>query len=321
MFHDAYKGWSCCNKKSTDFTEFLNFKGCTLAKHSNMKPSEPAKPESVPVEEEKPSIPVPLNKEIRLERPKLESPLILLPPKVSPSFKEQIDALPPAEIKRIVSMMEEISIGEKCKNSGCTVSYESPATNETECVYHSGVPIFHEGMKYWSCCQKKTSDFSAFMAQVGCETGRHCWIKETSSQLVKCRWDWHQTARDVVVSVYAKMYDYKRSFVKVNPIRLAVELVFPQQHDSKFTIDMELRGIIKVEAATVSMMGTKVEIVLPKAEPGSWPKLEVPKVVEKKAPKLPETPQKPDVDENNDSDVDLDDVTGLAPPKVSEVPN
>lgn len=35
VFHDAYKGWSCCNKKSVDFTEFLNFKGCTLSEHSN----------------------------------------------------------------------------------------------------------------------------------------------------------------------------------------------------------------------------------------------------------------------------------------------
>ncbi len=26
-FHDAYKGWSCCSKKCTDFTEFLNFPG------------------------------------------------------------------------------------------------------------------------------------------------------------------------------------------------------------------------------------------------------------------------------------------------------
>ena len=27
FFHDAYKGWSCCNKKCTDFTEFLNTPG------------------------------------------------------------------------------------------------------------------------------------------------------------------------------------------------------------------------------------------------------------------------------------------------------
>ena len=25
IFHDAMKGWSCCKKKSPDFTEFLNF--------------------------------------------------------------------------------------------------------------------------------------------------------------------------------------------------------------------------------------------------------------------------------------------------------
>ena len=28
FFHDAYKGWSCCQQKSTDFTTFLNFKPC-----------------------------------------------------------------------------------------------------------------------------------------------------------------------------------------------------------------------------------------------------------------------------------------------------
>ena len=38
-FHDAYKIWSCCNRKSTDFTEFLNFKGCTTGPHSNEKVS------------------------------------------------------------------------------------------------------------------------------------------------------------------------------------------------------------------------------------------------------------------------------------------
>lgn len=44
MFHDALKGWSCCNKKSTDFTQFLSIPGCTRSKHSNEKPPEPEKP-------------------------------------------------------------------------------------------------------------------------------------------------------------------------------------------------------------------------------------------------------------------------------------
>lgn len=42
-FHDAYKGWSCCGKKATDFTEFLNFPGCTKGRHSRDKPVEPEK--------------------------------------------------------------------------------------------------------------------------------------------------------------------------------------------------------------------------------------------------------------------------------------
>ena len=60
-FHDAYKGWSCCQvskdnmqdqnshlfhllqNKSTDFTTFLNTPGCALGKHSNVKPINPEK--------------------------------------------------------------------------------------------------------------------------------------------------------------------------------------------------------------------------------------------------------------------------------------
>ncbi|VDQ17978.1 unnamed protein product [Trichobilharzia regenti] len=43
IFHDAKKKWSCCNKYSTDFSEFLSIKGCTVGKHSNTRPEEPVK--------------------------------------------------------------------------------------------------------------------------------------------------------------------------------------------------------------------------------------------------------------------------------------
>lgn len=64
-----------------------------------------------------------------------------------------------------------------CKNGGCNCSYESPTTNDTICVHHPGVPIFHEGMKYWSCCNKKTADFSSFLNQKGCTEGSHKWTE------------------------------------------------------------------------------------------------------------------------------------------------
>ena len=45
VFHDALKGWSCCEKRVTDFSEFLNLPGCTAGYHSKDKPTEQVKPE------------------------------------------------------------------------------------------------------------------------------------------------------------------------------------------------------------------------------------------------------------------------------------
>lgn len=93
FFHDAYKGWTCCNKKSVDFTEFLNIKGCQLAKHSNVKPIEPEKPAPKIVEEEEPEkIPEPL-KPSALVRPPFDSALVTLKPTVAPALKQAIDNL------------------------------------------------------------------------------------------------------------------------------------------------------------------------------------------------------------------------------------
>lgn len=75
---------------------------------------------------------------------------------------------------------DEVSIGTTCKNGGCSKTYEGPETNETTCRFHPGVPIFHEGLKFWSCCQKKTTDFNTFLSQVGCQEGTHTWKKDVS---------------------------------------------------------------------------------------------------------------------------------------------
>lgn len=55
--------------------------------------------------------------------------------------------------------------------------YQGEQSNSEKCIYHPGTAVFHEGMKYWSCCEKKTSDFGAFLEQRGCTTGSHCWSK------------------------------------------------------------------------------------------------------------------------------------------------
>jgi len=51
IFHDALKGWSCCKKRSTDFTEFLNIPGCSFGRHSNIKPLETEKQAKIDCED------------------------------------------------------------------------------------------------------------------------------------------------------------------------------------------------------------------------------------------------------------------------------
>uniref|UniRef100_S4RWL1 Uncharacterized protein n=1 Tax=Petromyzon marinus TaxID=7757 RepID=S4RWL1_PETMA len=60
-------------------------------------------------------------------------------------------------------------------------------------------------VKFWSCCRRKTSDFNTFLSQPGCHRATHVWVKaEVCRKAVPCRYDWHQTATQVVVTVYAR---------------------------------------------------------------------------------------------------------------------
>merc|ERR1712012_977659 len=174
-FHDAYKGWSCCQNKSTDFTTFLNTPGCALGKHSNVKPINPEKitgnlnkePEPVVVETRPPIQP-------EAPRPSYDTPMTRLEPTVAASLKQAIAALPPPQIENGDSAV--IAEGECCKNNGCKKTYSAERV-DNECLYHPGIPVFHEGMKYWSCCQRKTTEFQEFMDQVGCTVGKCKWIE------------------------------------------------------------------------------------------------------------------------------------------------
>lgn len=117
FFHDAYKGWTCCQKKSVDFTEFLNIKGCELSAHSNAKPAEPVKPvadsssatdatgsssaasaaaaESAPVRVVEPIKPS------TLVRPDFNAPLVQIEPVVAPALQQAIDSIVPIIVRGV----------------------------------------------------------------------------------------------------------------------------------------------------------------------------------------------------------------------------
>lgn len=37
--------------------------------------------------------------------------------------------------------------------------------------------FFSFSYKYWTCCNKRTSDFQEFLKQGGCDSGKHEWMK------------------------------------------------------------------------------------------------------------------------------------------------
>ncbi|KIK63602.1 hypothetical protein GYMLUDRAFT_71739 [Collybiopsis luxurians FD-317 M1] len=63
----------------------------------------------------------------------------------------------------------------RCSRKGCGKEYTEGSSQS--CIFHPGGPVFHEGLKSWSCCSEKNKpvlDFDEFMNIKGCvETDRH----------------------------------------------------------------------------------------------------------------------------------------------------
>lgn len=147
----------------------------------------------------------------------------------------------------------------------------------------------------------------------------------------------------MVVAIYAKLYHYEQSFIKVNPVRLVVGLVFPQQDNAEFNLDVELCGvsvhcalrnlhsnfiaahwlniilqIVDISKATAHMYGTKVELTLPKAEPGTWATLDIKQKPSNPVPNFNPKINEDEISDEEDSDVDLDDIEPIRGAKITE---
>ena len=72
---------------------------------------------------------------------------------------------PLGDEKKDTEKVAEKSSGMPCKNNGC-LARVGEAGESQPCVFHPGNPVFHEGFKFWSCCEKRTTDFNAFLEQV-----------------------------------------------------------------------------------------------------------------------------------------------------------
>eukprot|EP00759_Apiculatamorpha_spiralis_P044607 PhF_6_TR41569/c0_g1_i1/m.62980 len=61
-----------------------------------------------------------------------------------------------------------------CTNFGCGKYFFENENMETSCQHHSGAPIFHDTVKFWSCCEgHKAYDFDDFQKIPPCSVGKH----------------------------------------------------------------------------------------------------------------------------------------------------
>lgn len=297
VFHDALKGWSCCKRRTTDFSDFLNIPGCSKGKHSNEKPQQPIKPKvsssKNPEMKEKstvieqPVMPKPIKIVAPTPRPSADEPTIPLNFKSTPSMKKALEKLSLTDENQ-GDITNQVKI---CQHLSCKIVYTEGI--DEVCIHHPGVAVFHEGMKYWSCCKRKTSDFTAFLSQKGCVTGTHEWKLKSAVESAPCRYDWHQTGSVVVISIFAKTAMEDNSTVKVNQVKVEIDLEY-EGGKRNFKLDLELGGIIDPSRSFVTLFGTKVEITMKKADASNWKdiKYDKVKITEKKETRTDEKPKR-----------------------------
>uniref|UniRef100_A0A3Q3XAA6 Uncharacterized protein n=1 Tax=Mola mola TaxID=94237 RepID=A0A3Q3XAA6_MOLML len=268
IFHDALKGWSCCKKRTTDFSEFLSIKGCTRGRHSSDKPQEPLRPE---VSTDKGGVKRTNGPEIIVQGPKSAETL----QRERPNSEEAKTELPHKVSAALTQALQKLDLSKRAqKEKEGQCAYQGPETDLEVCTHHPGGPVFHEGYKYWSCCCVKTTDFNAFLDQKGCSTAKHRWVPKQDKKKVACRHDWHQTGNDVVVTIYAKNANPDLCCIEANRTVLSCQIQF---EDNKiFKRDFHLWGVVNVKESSVNMVPSKTEITLRKADQVAWGKLEDP---------------------------------------------
>jgi hypothetical protein len=271
-FHDAYKHWTCCDRKSSDFSEFMAIAGCTIGFHNKTKPPEPVKQKVVDDAPNRLSL-----EQVRIaERPPEDAPMVRLQVNVASSLKNALAKLKAAqgdEKKDEEKVGEVKATGMPCKNNGCPARVGEVSENQP-CVYHPGNPVFHEGFKFWSCCEKRTTDFNAFLEQKPCVNGTHVWGQKEDASKVKsaCRTDWHQTVPDIFFTAYAKNCDPDLSYVEASPVKLHLHLIFG---DNIYDETVILSGVVDLSQSSVTLSGAKAEVKLRKSEAGQgWSSLQ-----------------------------------------------
>ena len=163
IFHDTMKCWSCCrDRKAYDFEAFQLIKGCSSGKHSSIPPA------------------VALARSPSAGDDNVSAPAapVAAPLKSIAAYNAANPEAASAAASAVKTLTRKSTRAEdgtaRCQRKGCQKHFNVESNAETACIYHKGQAIFHDAVKYWSCCpHKKCFDFDEFLAVPGCGTGFH----------------------------------------------------------------------------------------------------------------------------------------------------
>lgn len=177
IFHDIKKGWDCCGKIVYDWDEFEKIEGCCTGKCSDdvevagfwQSKTVANADAGLQKAEARLKTADDFNREEEERLAKLKA--------------EREAKAPPGQVEQQKPPKKNKAGKFICANKGCVAKCFLDEDNELEefpCMYHTGVPIFHDLKKYWSCCNPDGSisklvawDWDEFMLLPTCAKGKH----------------------------------------------------------------------------------------------------------------------------------------------------
>ena len=172
IFWDTMKCWSCCkDRKAYDFESFQQLPTCATGRHSTVDPkvSISASPRTGGVGDQ-----------TTVFEQGAMAPLDTEPLKSIADYNSTNPSGPTAAASALKTVSTRKStrnadgLTAKCQRKGCQKTFTISENGPSACLFHRGQPVFHDAVKFWSCCDgKKCYDFDEFLAVPGCATGWH----------------------------------------------------------------------------------------------------------------------------------------------------
>ncbi|XP_048325786.1 cysteine and histidine-rich domain-containing protein RAR1 [Ziziphus jujuba] len=182
IFHDGMKEWSCCKKRSHDFSLFLEIPGCKKGKHTTEKPvlAKPAanpkvvsqSPTQVTNSPSKDSCSrcrqgffcADHGSQAKEINAKTENTI------TTPAAENNVQVEGIAAPKKKIVDINEPQV---CRNKGCGQTFKEKDNHENACNYHPGPAVFHDRMRGWKCCDIHVKEFDEFIDIPPCTKGWH----------------------------------------------------------------------------------------------------------------------------------------------------